>query len=133
MRKGLFGLLVLFLPVLASAQTPIDVNRTFSLHWDLPTAVPGAAPISGFRVELNGTPMGADLAPTATSQAFAAQTACGPAQTLRVGSVWSGGVQWSQPVQFQIVNCPPGPPTNLRIERLRAYLCTPLGTQSPCD
>jgi hypothetical protein len=101
----------------AFAQTPtlIDVNKPFTLAWDNPAPVPNASPVTGNVVELNGQQIQPDLAPSATSKAFAGIATCGAAQTIRVGARWSGGIVWSAPVSFQIVNCPPGAPTNLRI------------------
>jgi hypothetical protein len=112
-RIPLFILLIL-VPAVFQAQTAlptVEVNKPYTVGWDW---AGDQTDLTGFKVEVGGAQVGADLAPAVRQATIPAPTACGTT-AIRVGAFNTGGTSWSAPFQVKVIGCPPPAPTGLRI------------------
>jgi hypothetical protein len=109
----MLALLAVGVPTLiAQATTPtVEVNKPYTIGWDW---AGDQADLTGFKVELGGSQVGGDIAPTLRQAVIPAPTTCGTS-AIRVGAFNTGGTTWSSPLQVKVIGCPPPAPTGLRI------------------
>jgi hypothetical protein len=95
------------------AQTPtVDAGKGFTLAWDY--TQDALSPATGFKVELNGAQVDGNIPVTARQLTIPAIANCG-ANSIRAGAFNTVATTWSTALAFNVVNCAPAAPTNLRI------------------
>jgi hypothetical protein len=99
------------IPQAQTAVPTVEVNKPYTVGWDW---TGDQTDLTGFKLEVGGVQVGADIAPTLRQAVVPAPTACGTV-AVRIGAFNIGGTSWSAPLQVKVIGCPPAAPTGLRI------------------